>query len=328
MQQIADADYFRIPARQHGRVVPAHAGVTPDGRRAAIAHPPRTRRVPLACRRYLGDRASRGPACLLVVPRFCQTTAAATFVNDAEGVSQLDAERRVRRGRVDDAAYTGDRMTDRARRKMRARWRRRSARTEAEAERMLGATALVTCNQDGERLAGYIEALLARTLARVQRGLDVRFRAGSRGRCRQRDRRALHGLLRSSSASTGTGSMCAMTSPLRWRRKRRSRPIVELVAACYAVAAAVSTTRSMSSSPVAATAATRSRSRRSLYGFRDRPGSTSASTSGCASWPAPGRSATRSCAGLSVLNVHGKLHVCDPDDASDGNLNRCWWFGL
>jgi hypothetical protein len=30
--------------------------------------------------------------------------------------------------------------------------------------------------------------------------------------------------------------------------------------------------------------------------------------------------------GLSTLDVHGELHICDPDSVSDGNLNRCWWF--
>lgn len=30
--------------------------------------------------------------------------------------------------------------------------------------------------------------------------------------------------------------------------------------------------------------------------------------------------------GFTALNVRGELHVCDPDTASDGNLNRCYWF--
>jgi ThiF family len=31
-------------------------------------------------------------------------------------------------------------------------------------------------------------------------------------------------------------------------------------------------------------------------------------------------------AGFSTLDVQGELHICDPDDVSDGNFNRCWWF--
>jgi hypothetical protein len=30
--------------------------------------------------------------------------------------------------------------------------------------------------------------------------------------------------------------------------------------------------------------------------------------------------------GFSGLAVHGELHVCDPDTVSEGNLNRCVWF--
>lgn len=30
--------------------------------------------------------------------------------------------------------------------------------------------------------------------------------------------------------------------------------------------------------------------------------------------------------GLSAFDARGELAVCDPDAASDGNLNRCWWF--
>jgi E1 N-terminal domain/ThiF family len=30
--------------------------------------------------------------------------------------------------------------------------------------------------------------------------------------------------------------------------------------------------------------------------------------------------------GLSLLNPTGELHIADPDDVSDGNLNRCIWF--
>lgn len=31
--------------------------------------------------------------------------------------------------------------------------------------------------------------------------------------------------------------------------------------------------------------------------------------------------------GLTAFDVRGELHICDPDKASDGNLNRCYWFG-
>jgi hypothetical protein len=30
--------------------------------------------------------------------------------------------------------------------------------------------------------------------------------------------------------------------------------------------------------------------------------------------------------GLTAFDTRGELHICDPDEASDGNLNRCYWF--
>ena len=79
MQETA-ADDLPDPARRHGGAVGSHAAETTDGRSAG-SHAPRGSLYSPAddCWAIVRHQG----ALSLVVPRFCQTTSAATFVQDA-----------------------------------------------------------------------------------------------------------------------------------------------------------------------------------------------------------------------------------------------------
>lgn len=192
-------------------------------------------------------------------------------------------------------------------------------RTEAEAEQLLDASVLVTCERGGERLAGCIEALLARTLARVDRDLKgvpaVEVVVGN--------------------ATPRSKALAIFVGVDGWRLDvrdgvaaqlgARARPIVEFVAACYAAAAAVHHALGVELAaplrlPIEVDLA-------KLYGVAIARLDERIELGVCFMAGA-GAIGNAVVAGLSVLNVHGRLHICDPDNASDGNLNRCWWFGL
>lgn len=190
--------------------------------------------------------------------------------------------------------------------------------TEAEAERLLNAAVLVTCDPGGERLAGYIEALLARTLSRVQRDLDgvpaVEVVVGTASP-RSSARTIFVGV---------EGCRLDVHDEAATQLGARARPIVELVAACYAAAAAVYHAFDVELSvplrlPISVDLA-------QLYGAGISRLDERIDLGVCFMAGA-GAIGNAVVAGLSVLDVHGKLHICDPDDTSDGNLNRCWWFG-
>lgn len=190
--------------------------------------------------------------------------------------------------------------------------------SEAEAERLLDATALITCAPGGERLAGYIESLLARTLSRVQRDLDgtpaVEVVVGSTTP-RSGARTIFVGV---------NGFRLEVRDDIASHLEAQARPIVELVAACYVAAAAVHTAVGIELAvplrvPISIDLAQR-------YGTGVARLDERIELGGCFMAGA-GAIGNAVVAGFSVLNVVGKLHICDPDDASDGNLNRCWWFG-
>lgn len=191
-------------------------------------------------------------------------------------------------------------------------------RTEEEAEKLLETTVLVTHGADGERLAGYVVALLARTLSHVQRDPDgepaVEIVIGAVAR-RSAARPVFLGV---------EGFRIEVCDDAPTTLAGKTRPIVELVAACYVVAAAVHRALGVELAvplrlPIVIDLA-------ELYGTAivRVDGRIELGDSFMAGAGAVGNAVI---AGLSVLDVYGKLHVCDPDDASDGNLNRCWWFG-
>ncbi len=191
-------------------------------------------------------------------------------------------------------------------------------RTEEEADKLLEKTVLVTHAPDSERMAGYVAALLARTLTRVQREPDGEPAV-----------EVVIGTVARRSAAPAVflgvdGFRIEILDNLPTTLAGKTRPIVELVAACYAVAAAVHRALDVELAvplrlPIRIDLA-------ELYGagiFRI-DGRIDLGKCFMAGAGAVGNAVI---AGLSVLDVFGTLHVCDPDDASDGNLNRCWWFG-
>jgi len=189
--------------------------------------------------------------------------------------------------------------------------------SEEEAERLLEATVLLTCAAGAERLAGYVERLIARTLSHVTRELAAEAPAVEIvvGNAAPR-----------STAPTihvGVGEHRLEVSSAPTALEGTARPIVELVAACYATAAAVHVAIDaelpvplrlpikVDLAELYGTAVARLDGRVDL---------------GVCFMAGAGAIGNAVLAGFSVLDVHGELHVCDPDDASDGNLNRCWWF--
>ncbi|MFT3697721.1 MAG: ThiF family adenylyltransferase [Kofleriaceae bacterium] len=188
--------------------------------------------------------------------------------------------------------------------------------TEEAAEQLLDATVLVTCAPGGERLAGYIERLLARTLTKVTSDpscapcVEVVV-----GKAAQRSNARV--------INVGVDAYRILVTEQPMPLGPRARPIVELVAACYASAAAVQ--RAINAEfpvqvrmPIDLDLAT-------LYGdaISRLDGRIDLDVSYMAGAGAIGNAVL---AGFSMLDVHGELHVCDPDNTSDGNLNRCWWF--
>lgn len=188
--------------------------------------------------------------------------------------------------------------------------------SEAKVEHLLDATVLITSAPGGDRLAGYIEALLVRTLSNVRRELDgapdVEVVVG---RAAARSYAPVIGVgvdgyridVRDGTAALGTSA----------------RPIVQLVAACYAAAAAVHSTIG-AELPVPLRLPLEIDLER-LYGATIARLDDHIELGPCFMAGA-GAIGNAVLAGFSTLNVHGELHICDPDDASDGNLNRCWWF--
>jgi molybdopterin/thiamine biosynthesis adenylyltransferase len=190
--------------------------------------------------------------------------------------------------------------------------------SEEEAEALLNATAVITCAPGSERLAGYIESLLARTLSRVQREFDgvpsVEVVVGSVAP-RSNARTIFVGV-------DGYRLEVHEGSPV--QHDAQARPIVDLVAACYAAAAAVHHALRVELAvplrmPIMVDLA-------QLYGAAITRLDARIELGVCFMAGA-GAIGNAVIAGLSMLDVQGNLHICDPDDASDGNLNRCWWFG-
>lgn len=189
--------------------------------------------------------------------------------------------------------------------------------TAEEAERLLEATVLVTCAAGAERLAGYVERLIARTLSDVTRELAADAPAVEIvvGQVAPRSN--------APTIHVGVGEHRLEVSTAPTELGGVARPIVELVAACYTAAAAVH---------VAIDAELQVPLRLpikldlvELYGaaVARLDGRVDLGVCFMAGAGAIGNAVLT---GFSVLDVHGEMHVCDPDDASDGNLNRCWWF--
>jgi E1 N-terminal domain/ThiF family len=189
---------------------------------------------------------------------------------------------------------------------------------ELEADRLLNTAVLVTCAPGAERLGGYVRALLARTLANVQREPDATVAAVEIivGRTSPRTgARAISAGVDGFRIDVRDGEPTALGSA--------SHTIVELVAACYTAAAAVH--RALDAElpmplrlPIELDLA-------QLYGadvgrLLERVDLGSCFMAGA------GAIGNAVVLGLSTLDVHGELHVCDPDGTSEGNLNRCWWF--
>lgn len=107
-------------------------------------------------------------------------------------------------------------------------------RSEAEVEHLLDATVLITCAPGDDRLATYIETLLGRTLSNVRREPDspptVELVVGP---AMPRSTAPVIGVgVADYRVEVRDGIVALGTS---------ARPIVQLVAACYAAAAAVHT---------------------------------------------------------------------------------------
>jgi len=189
-------------------------------------------------------------------------------------------------------------------------------RSEAEVEQLLDATVLITCAPGGERLAHYVEILLARTLSNVRR--DVGSAPAVEvvlGAAAPRSRARVIGVgvdgyrleVREGAVALGAAA----------------RPIVQLVAACYAAAAAVHT--AIGAELPVPLRMPLSVDLEHLYGAAIARLDERIELGRCFMAGA-GAIGNAVLAGFSTLDVHGELHICDPDDASDGNLNRCWWF--
>lgn len=191
--------------------------------------------------------------------------------------------------------------------------------TEAEADRLLDNPVLITAADGAERLAGYIQALLARTFTYVARapqpGMAPIIEILVGGGAPRSDAPAISLGVEGWRIEVRDGQTTALGG--------RTRPIVELLAACYASAAAVHRIAGPALPvalrlPIAVDFA-------ALYGeaidrLDERIDLGSCFLAGA------GAIGNAVILGLSVLDVHGKIQVCDPDTASDGNLNRCWWF--
>lgn len=190
--------------------------------------------------------------------------------------------------------------------------------SEAEVEHLLDATVLITCAPGGNRLADYIQALLMRTLSNVRRELDgaptVELVVGPAAP-------------RSVAPVIGVG-VDGYQLEVRDRTialGTTARPVVQLVAACYAAAAAVHIAIG-AELPVPLRLPIVIDLER-LYGAAIALLDERIEIGHCFMAGA-GAIGNAVLAGFSTLDIHGELHICDPDDASDGNLNRCWWFDL
>ncbi len=192
--------------------------------------------------------------------------------------------------------------------------------TEDKAAKLLDATVLITCKAPGgERLSGFhIAALLARTLKRVHLDPDgvpaLEVVVGA-VEPRTDTRRVFVGV---------DGYCLKVSDTAVVAHSPEARPIVELVAACYAAAAAAHRALDVELAvplrlPIVVDLA-------KLYepAIDRLDGRIDVGIGFMAGAGAIGNAVI---AGFSVLDIHGKLHICDPDDASGGNLNRCWWFG-
>jgi hypothetical protein len=191
-------------------------------------------------------------------------------------------------------------------------------RSDAEVEHLLDTTVLITFGPGGDRLADYIQALLARTLSNVRRELDgVPAIEVVVGPATPRSTAPVIGVgvdgyrleVRDGTVAIGT----------------TARPIVQLVAACYAAAAAVHTAIG-AELPVPLRLPIAIDLER-LHGAAIARLDERIELGQCFMAGA-GAIGNAVIAGFSTLDVRGELHICDPDHASDGNLNRCWWFDL
>lgn len=189
-------------------------------------------------------------------------------------------------------------------------------RSEAEVEHLLDATVLITCAPESNRLADYIQALLVRTLSNVRRELGgaptVEVVVGPTAP-------------RSAAPVIGVGvngyRLEVRDGTIEFGAT--ARPIVQLVAACYAASAAVHTAIG-AELPVPLRLPIEIDLER-FYGVAIVRLDERIELGQCFMAGA-GAIGNAVLAGFSTLDVHGELHICDPDEASDGNLNRCWWF--
>jgi molybdopterin/thiamine biosynthesis adenylyltransferase len=191
-------------------------------------------------------------------------------------------------------------------------------RTEEEADQLLDTTVLVTSTPASEPLTGYVATLLARTLTRVLREPDAVAAPAveiTMGGATPRTRAPVIGVgVDGFKVDVRDGTtMLGGNSPM----------IVELVAACYGAAAAVH--RALGIELAVPLRLPIEFDLEQLYG----PEITRLDQRidlGTVFLAGAGAIGNAVICGLSALNVHGQMHLCDPDDASDGNLNRCWWF--
>jgi hypothetical protein len=190
---------------------------------------------------------------------------------------------------------------------------------EGRADALLDATAVITATIEGERLAHDIGALLARTLSKVSYDVDPQSKPTIEvvvGTATPRT-----DALRIGVGVSGYGlDVRDGASALGTKALHR---LVELLAAGYASAAAVHRALGLALAlplrlPIEINLA-------DLYGSSIKRLHQRLDL-GVAYLAGAGAIGNAAILGLSTLDVHGELHVCDRDNVSDGNLNRCWWF--
>jgi hypothetical protein len=189
---------------------------------------------------------------------------------------------------------------------------------ESEAVDRLEGLVLVTVASDAERLARRVEHILGRTLSCVTREFDAM-------RCPAVEVVVGDARRRSSAPIVGVSAR-GFVIEIRDREVTgpaiSGHPIVEILASCYAAAAAVHRAVQAVDIPlrlpiefdVAALLGT------------DVEVLTRPVDLGVAYMAGAGAIGNSVLLGLSTLDVRGELHICDPDTVSAGNLNRCIWF--
>ncbi|HTR53656.1 MAG TPA: ThiF family adenylyltransferase [Kofleriaceae bacterium] len=190
---------------------------------------------------------------------------------------------------------------------------------EGQAEKLLDATAVITSGAGGEPLADNIGALLARTLTTVRYDVAPNVQANVEvvvGSVTPRTTAPIVGVgvgdyrleVRDGASALGTNA---------------AHDLIVLIAAGYA--AAIAAHRALGLDASVALRLPIEIDFTALYG----PGIARLHRRldlGLAYLAGAGAIGNAVVLGLSTLDVHGELQVCDPDKVSDGNLNRCWWF--